>query len=364
MKIKLLLIVISITLLLLVLATAVLAQEEPPPPYTGLKNPFPWSDTSAQEAGKGLYQRSCSGCHGATGANIAGADFSTADFPQRLEERPDFYFWILSEGRINQGMPPFQSSLSEEQRWQALTYLWSLGAAALPEVTPPPAEPPTHEEEGTLLLTAPEQAQSGQPLTITTSLQDSEGKPIENATIKFFVKVNFFADGLMEIGEAVTNDQGVIVFEYIPRLTGDIQITAIHQGETHEAAITVNLEEVSEAFYHSKAGLPTPGKDLLFIGPKSATELGEEGAAPMTALRIPGGLRSLLLLAYVFAVILVWGFYLRVMYLTLRISLVTGRGDTDTRLVPLIGIAVMIALVTLLVLILITGPYSHFQLPR
>ena len=72
----------------------------------------------------------------------------------------------------------------------------------------------------------------------------------------------------------------------------------------------------------------------------------------------------MLLLAYVFALILVWGLYLRVMYLTLRISLATERGDTNTRLVPLIGIAVMIAFVTLLVLILITGPYSHFHLLR
>lgn len=87
------------------------------------------------------------------------------------------------------------------------------------------------------------------------------------------------------------------------------------------------------------------------------------GKAPMSALRIPGGLRAIPLLAYVFTIILVWGLYLRVMYLALRISLVGERRETDIRLIPLMGLAVMTGLVILLVLILITGPYSHFHLP-
>ncbi len=144
MKFRLLLIVLVITFFLWILATAVLAQEETevPTPYAGLRNPFSWSDTSAQEAGKALYQQSCSGCHGANGGNIARTDFSAADYPRSLEERPDLYFWILSEGELDEGMPPYKSSLSEEQQWQVLTYLWSLGTEVAPqEVTPPPESP-------------------------------------------------------------------------------------------------------------------------------------------------------------------------------------------------------------------------------
>ncbi len=141
MKFKLLLIVLVVTFLLWVLATAVLAQEETevPAPYAGLKNPFPWSDAPAQEVGKELYQQSCSGCHGGSGDNLAGSDFSVVDYPKSLEERADLYFWILSEGMLDEGMPPYKSSFSEEQRWQVLTYLWSLGTEVAPqEVTSPP----------------------------------------------------------------------------------------------------------------------------------------------------------------------------------------------------------------------------------
>ncbi len=364
MKFKALLIVVPIAFFLWVLASAVLAQGEPPPPYAELKNPFPWSDASAQEVGKGLYQQYCLGCHGANGGNIAGADFSTATHPQSLEERPDFYFWILSEGRLDKGMPPFKSSLSEEQRWQVLTYLWSFGEAVPSEETPPPAQPLT-EEEGTLLLTAPEQAQSGQPLTLIATLRDSQGEPIESATIKFFITVDFFTSGLMEIGEVVTSDQGVAVLEYTPRLTGNIQIVSRHIGKSHETAVIVNLIENGGSFYQPETGLHTPAMGgEVFIGPQSSLELGEGGTAPMTALRIPGGLVSWPFLAYLFAIILVWGLYLRGMYQVLRIPIAREITGTNTRLVPLIGMVVMGAFVIFLVLVLITGPYSHFHLLR
>lgn len=151
-----------------------------------------------------------------------------------------------------------------------LTYIWSLGAAPA-EVTLPPAKSPTHEEHGILLLTAPEQAQSEQALTLRATLKDSQGKPIEGATIKFFVKVDFFVDGLMEIGETVTNDQGIAVSEYTPRLTGDIQILAIHQGESHEATTTVNLMESTEHSYQAEVGLQDSTRlSEVFMGPKSA----------------------------------------------------------------------------------------------
>ncbi len=362
MKFRLALIAVAVTLILAILAIAVLAQEEPPAPYAGLKNPFPWSEASVQESGKGMYQRSCLGCHGARGDNLAGSDFSAADFPRSLEGRPDLYFWILSEGRLDKGMPPFKSSLSEEQRWQVLTYLWSLGAVASPEVTPPPTIPPVEGEGGILLLTAPEQAQFGQLLTLSALLQDSQGKPVGSATVEFFIRVDFFTSGLMEIGEALTNDQGVAVFDYTPRQTGNIEVVARY--EATETAATLTVAETDEPFYQPEAGirLPAPGQEV-FIGPQSVLELGEGGRAPTSAFRLPGGILSWLLVV-VIAVMMIWFTYFRVMYQLFRIPLVKEIGDTDTRLIPLIGMAVVVALGMLLVLMLITGPYSHFHLLR
>lgn len=367
MKFKLIAISVFVTLLMWVMATAVMAQEETPPPYDELENPFPWSDASAQEAGNELYQSSCMGCHGIDGNNIAGADFSAISFSQSLEERSDFYFWLLSEGRLDKGMPPFKSSLSEEQRWQVLTYIWSLSAAAVPAEAASPTQPPAEGEGIVFLMTTPEQARSGQPLILTAILHDKQGNPIKNDTVKFFIKVDFFTSGLMEIGEAVTNSQGIALLEYTPRLTGDIEMVAHHgilytpHGESHEATATITIAEAGEPFYHPEVGiqLPAPGQEV-FLGPASAFEL-EMGTAPMTALRLPGGILSWLLLVVV-TVMVIWFTYFRVIYQVFRIPIRSEIRDTDTRRVPLIGFALVVAMGIFLVLMLITGPYSHLHL--
>lgn len=352
---------LSTVTLLVVLATAVMAQEEPPFPYAGLDNPFDWSDASAQEAGKGLYQHYCLGCHGVNGGNIVGADFSATDFPESLEERPDFYFWVLSEGRLDKGMPSYRSSLSDKQRWQALTYLWSLGAAVPPEEASPP---PSHEHSGTVVLTAPEQAQSAQPMTLMTVFRDDDGTPIENALISYFIKVDFFASDLIKIGESLTDSEGVAALVYTSQLTGDVQIIALHQEdgrESHETTTIVNLIESTEPSYQAEAGirLPAPGKPV-FIGPDSALEP-RDGNAPTSALYLPGGIVSWLLLVVV-TVVLIWFTYFRVMYQVFRIPITEEISDTDTRLVPIVGLVIVVGLGVLLVLMLMTGPYSHSHL--
>ena len=107
----------------------------PPPPYAGLENLFSWDDASAQEAGKVIFQESCAVCHVAKEAvPTLGVDFYAVDYRRILEERPDFYFWIVSEGLLDKAMLPFVASLSEEERRQVLTYIWSL-EGTVPTVT-------------------------------------------------------------------------------------------------------------------------------------------------------------------------------------------------------------------------------------
>ena len=99
-----------------------------PAPYAGARNPLPWQDKAVQQTGLAAYGQLCQACHGPQGNTQAPrADFSLPAFPPKLEASPDYYFWAVSEGRPEKGMPPFKGALSEEQRWRVLTYLWSLG---------------------------------------------------------------------------------------------------------------------------------------------------------------------------------------------------------------------------------------------
>ncbi|MBI2830838.1 MAG: c-type cytochrome [Chloroflexi bacterium] len=329
-----------------------------PPPYAGLKNPFPWSDSSAQAAGKGIYQRSCLGCHGATGGGLPKFDFSNAAFPDNLEQKADYNFWILSEGRLANGMPPFKSSLTEEQRWQVITYLWSLGKPSQPAETPA-AKPAT---KATLSLTAPQQSQAGKSLTLSATVKDDQGKPIAGAAVEFLLKVDFFTSGLMEIGQKDTNDKGIATLEYTPRIAGSTEVVARYQGA--EAKSKLNLVEAGRSFYQTEVGIrfPAPGPEV-FIGPESSMELVNEGDAPTSAFRLPDGVLSwLLLLVGIMAFI--WFTYFRVLYRVFAISTAAPKKipGTDVRLLPLAGMGFVILVGVLLVLMLLTGPYTHMHL--
>lgn len=358
MKLKLTLAAVLAMLLLGVWGIAVMAEEDVPAPYAGMKNPFPWDDTPAREAGKKLYQQSCLGCHGANGESIPGSDFSTADYSGKLEAQADRVFWIFSEGRMDKGMPPFKSSLSTEKRWQVMTYLWALGQEAPPPETPAPAKPVV---EGAVLgVTATGHSKLGETVTLTATLRDSQNQPIKNALVKFFLKTDFFARGLMEIGETLTSEEGIATLEYVHRKASEKELVVRYQ--TIEARTTLTVTGVEQPFYRAEAGihLPSAGGEV-FIGPESSRKLGEMGEAPETALRLPGGIVSWLWLP-VAGVLLIWATYLRVIYRVWRVSAAARSGETNVRLIPLLGMAVVIAFGVLLVLMIITGPYSHFHL--
>ena len=341
-------------ILALAFSGAIAAQDVPPAPYAGMQNPFSWNDVSAQQAGKAVYETSCAGCHGQTGANIPGLRFTDSAFGNDLQAEPDVAFWVLSEGNLSQGMPPFKSTLSEDQRWQVLTYVRTLSQA---QVLPPS----TSADSGTLSLAVPDTGQAGQPLTIAATVEDSSGRPVEGETVHFFISVDFFASGNIAIGQAVTDSDGVAILEYTPKLSGETNIVV--QGAGAESEGTIAVSDANAPFYQAEAGikLPALGQPIL-IGPDSATHIGEMGLAPTSALYLPGGTTSWLLLV-VGAIVLVWFSYFRVIR---QIAHIPSEGDivrdVDTRLVPRLALAYVIILGTFLALKVLIGPYSHFNL--
>ncbi|OGO31257.1 MAG: hypothetical protein A2Z29_09495 [Chloroflexi bacterium RBG_16_56_11] len=344
---------------LLALAGAVSAQDEtPPPPYAGMKNPFDWDDAIAQDAGKTVYQQQCSGCHGTTGGNLPAFDFSKPAFSQELEAQPDFFFWVVSEGRLTQGMPGYKSSLSAEQLWQTLTYMWTLGKS--PPPTSPITSPLPPVVGASLSLESPGEAETGQPISFTASLKDSQGFPVSGATVKFFLAEDFFTSGDMEIDETVTDDRGLAYVVYTPTRAGTTVLRAKY--ETVDAEIPFNIRDTDHVFYQSEAGLPfLSGGPELFVGPESAHEVGEMGSAPTSALRLPGGIFSWLWVVLAI-LLLIWGVYFIVMYQVLHIP---GTGESrvkGTGFVPVAALIIIVCLGLLMFFMVITGPYSHFHL--
>jgi len=102
------------------------------PPDSGLGYP-----TVIPSVAKGavIYSQNCTRCHGAGGAGD-GAMASQIQFPMldftALESAsaatPEKWFSIITNGNLERVMPPWNGSLTEEQRWHLVAYLYSLSA--------------------------------------------------------------------------------------------------------------------------------------------------------------------------------------------------------------------------------------------
>jgi mono/diheme cytochrome c family protein len=108
---------------------------EPPAPYAGMTNPLA-GESAAVTAGAEIFQNQCASCHGedAKGDGPAAVSLNPkpADLADNQARMTDGYlFWRISEGGqmapFNSAMPAWKGALTENQIWQVITYLRTLG---------------------------------------------------------------------------------------------------------------------------------------------------------------------------------------------------------------------------------------------
>ena len=92
-------------------------------PYLSQSNPFAWDDAQAISSGELIYDQSCSMCHGEDGSGgLPGApDFTNPQVSAEIRSDSAEHLCVIAEGRGN--MPGWKETLTNEQMWQALTYI-------------------------------------------------------------------------------------------------------------------------------------------------------------------------------------------------------------------------------------------------
>ena len=117
---------------ILPLARAEDAQSEWKAPSRAAKRKNPTAaDAASIDAGKTVYQKECVSCHGAAGKGdgpaakdlqVKPGDLSAAKLAQETDGE---LFWKITEGK--KPMPSFSKLLSDDQRWNAVNYVRTLG---------------------------------------------------------------------------------------------------------------------------------------------------------------------------------------------------------------------------------------------
>ena len=149
---------------------------------------------------------------------------------------------------------------------------------------PPAPKPPV------LSLKSPEIKAGQGTAALTASLKDGAGKPVSGASVTFYVDTGFFlgtgdipiettrgpltaeygaqdgkVNGLMEIGAARTNAEGIATLKYTPALGGDLKVVAKYGSDGQVLAEnTVVWPSVEQsANYEPEIGILAP-----FLRPK------------------------------------------------------------------------------------------------
>jgi len=99
-------------------------------------------------SGSQLYQQHCVGCHGIAGFGDGPAATTLTPKPADLtakhtgDHTAGDLFWWLTHGKDKTAMPGFESSVSEEGRWDLINFLRALSAAEQARAMAPLLEPP------------------------------------------------------------------------------------------------------------------------------------------------------------------------------------------------------------------------------
>lgn len=196
-------------------------------------------------------------------------------------------------------------------------------------VVTPAGSGPKEVSAVTLVMNAPDQSETGQALTLTAIIKDESGKPVSGSLIKFFVESNFFVNGLMDIGEAVTDEQGQAKMDYTPNQSGALRTVARYEAgsgfEPVEAEKTIDIKDDGKFIYQSLVGIQFPNGLLFWM------------------------------LAVVIVLAGVWSTFLYVLFQVNNISRVAG-----IKGLPIILMVVVAALFIMLVIIL-TTPEAQFN---
>lgn len=108
-----------------------------------------WADKAEVVSGKSIYQKNCVSCHGANGdgSGFTGIiDFT--NLSMMVQQEPEVFFRSVSDGVTGTAMAPWKDSLSENQRWDSVKYIWTFqfnDAVPTPVKTPSGEIPPSGE---------------------------------------------------------------------------------------------------------------------------------------------------------------------------------------------------------------------------
>ncbi|MCJ7471886.1 MAG: hypothetical protein MUP02_03655 [Actinobacteria bacterium] len=195
----------------------------------------------------------------------------------------------------------------------------------------------TQISNNTIVIEVPEHVITGQTLTLVAQVRENEyNEPVKDAKVIFFIKTSFFINGLVEIGEAITDEEGFASIDYVPNQPGDLQVVASYKSDSNSKPVVAeNLVIVSgetEPFYQTVIGIEFPNSFIVWI------------------------------ITIVIIICAVWGTFLYIIYRVMVVHISSGTGTRGASLILFISVAILFIIV-LLVIVTPETQYNFGLLP-
>lgn len=123
----------------------------------------------------------------------------------------------------------------------------------------------------TVEVSAPAQADVGAQVEIQGTVHSTaDGSPVADAPVTFYTKESFGdVTGDVVLGTAVTDENGVALLSYEPRVAGDQEIRAAYVAEEGaqpvEATAVMTVAGSASQLSHSTAGVRIPGLNVWLL---------------------------------------------------------------------------------------------------
>lgn len=121
-------------------------------------------------------------------------------------------------------------------------------------------------------LLGPQQLSVGQPTELRVKLTSSDGgQPVAGASLAFYSEVSFFGiTREVELGRAITDENGVAILSYMPRSPGQQGIhvkylSAADGDQTEVATFSIPVVGTGQQLYRSTSGIQIPGLNVWLL---------------------------------------------------------------------------------------------------
>jgi hypothetical protein len=119
-------------------------------------------------------------------------------------------------------------------------------------------------------LSVPHEMAIGQPMAVQANFHsDADAAPIAGVTVIFHEEVTFGGvTSDVELGGAVTDENGVAALTYEPRTAGTHEIHVRYtygDGEEEDVAASLNVPATGQQLYRSTAGVKIPGLNVWLL---------------------------------------------------------------------------------------------------